>query len=180
MIRKNFWSYRDLLNSFGSDQTNRVKVFEYLLYSICILSDEEIIILRNTIEFIEVPYEDYVNCVLNSIKKAHLALPEYLEKPLDVDDYKQIVNHIKKIKRLHKELKKCSFNIYMKLKIKGKLNLLLNKKITVKQVFNYYFLRVAEEENVKKEDLDVFVTKLKEELTSYAKNLPKKFRYLNL
>ncbi len=180
MIRRKFWSYEDLLDSFGLKKTNKLKVSEYLLYTIGILSDEEIIILRNTAEYIEAPYERYVECVLYSIKNAHLELPKYLEQPLDVNDYNQIVTHVKQIEQLRNELKNCRFKLFAKMKVKNKLNHLLKQKLTVDQVFNYYFLRIADEDGVKADNLDNFVIKLKDELMLFAKNLPVKFTYLNL
>ena len=180
MIRKSNWSYWDLLNSFDSKPTNRAKVFEYLIYSICILSDEEVILLRNTIEFIEIPYERYVECVLRSIKTAHLAFPNYLEQPLDIDAYKQIVSHIEQIEQLKNELKNCGFNIFKRIKLKNKLSAMFGRKVSIEQVFNYYFLRVAEENNIKEDELKNFVSKLKKEISSFAQNLPEKFVYLNL
>ena len=105
MIRKTYWSYADLLNLFNSKPAKRQKFFEYLLYSINEPSEEENIILRNTFEFIEAPYEMYLECLKNSLKKSYLSLPNYLNKPLDIDDYNQIKSRISEIELLQKSRK---------------------------------------------------------------------------
>ena len=148
MIRKTYWSYADLLNLFNSKPAKRQKFFEYLLYSINEPSEEENIILRNTFEFIEAPYEMYLECLKNSLKKSYLSLPNYLNKPLDIDDYNQIKSRISEIELLQKELKNYVFNIFMKAKLKRKITFLKTQKISIEQLFNYGFLRIAEDENI--------------------------------
>ena len=180
MKRKNCWSYWFLLEIFNSKKTEKTKFFEYFLYSISELSEKEAVILRNNLEFLEVPYEVFLEHLLCSLGNARLSLPDYLNNSLDIDDYKKIAANVEKIQQLRRKLKKCVFNIVERIRLKNEISCLTKKIMTIEQVLNYFFLRMADEENVKIKDLNSFVIGLKEEFCSFAQDFPNNSKHLSL
>ena len=138
MKRKETWSYNTLLKVFDSDKTNQTKFFEYFLYSISDVSFLENIMCDNSIEGAFVPYDLYSSILINSLEDAHKGLSEYLQEPLNVVDYDNIVRHIRDIQFVQKEIASCGWNLRLKWKLNKQLKKMLMQRLTIKQVLNYF------------------------------------------
>lgn len=181
MIRKENWSYADLLNMFGSKKTNKERFFEHFLYSISELSDFESIMCENSIDGVIMPYCDYLPFLVSSLKNAHKFLPDYLKEPSDEKDYEKIKDYINCIRIVQNDTKTSWFNFLKKCEAKRTLKKMMSIELSLKQVLNYFFLKVMEEENIIEEEFKVvFIMELKNEMLHFAKDFPSNAKFLNL
>ena len=135
----------------------------------------------NSIAGVEMPDSDYVHFLIESLKNAHKFLPDYLKEPSDEKDYESIRDYMNCIRIVQNDTKTSWFNFIRKYEAKKTLKKMMSIKLSLKQVLNYFFLKVMDEENIIEEEFKVvFIKELKEEMIAFAKNFPANVKYLKL